>query len=123
MAKYATGKICYIELPATDVARSADFYRDAFGWENRRRGDGSMAFDDTVGEVSGSWVPGRPPSDNPGLIVYIMVADADTAMKKIVAAGGEIVKPVDRTAPVIFAHFRDPAGNVLGIYEQSGLQE
>jgi len=26
------GKICYIEIPATDVAASATFYADAFGW-------------------------------------------------------------------------------------------
>lgn len=28
---YRTGKLCYIEIPAADVARSAEFYRQAFG--------------------------------------------------------------------------------------------
>ena len=56
------GKICYIEIPATDIARSADFYQRVFGWNIRQRGDGSSAFDDSVGEVSGSWRLGRPPS-------------------------------------------------------------
>ena len=46
----ANGKICYIEMPATDVARSADFYQKTFGWNVRRRGDGRTAFDDTIGE-------------------------------------------------------------------------
>jgi predicted enzyme related to lactoylglutathione lyase len=27
----ANGKICYIEIPAKDIARSADFYKRAFG--------------------------------------------------------------------------------------------
>ncbi len=27
------GKICYIELPAIDVDRSADFYSTVFGWK------------------------------------------------------------------------------------------
>src|SRR5882724_660545 len=45
------GKICYIEMPATDIARSADFYKKVFGWQNRKRGDGSTAFDDSVGDV------------------------------------------------------------------------
>ena len=54
----ANGKICYVEMPATDIARSADFYRRVFGWQIRQRGDGSTAFDDTVGEVSGAWVTG-----------------------------------------------------------------
>ena len=57
---FGNGKICYIEIPATDVARSADFYAKVFGWNVRRRGDGSTAFDDGVGEVSGTWVLGRP---------------------------------------------------------------
>jgi uncharacterized protein len=118
---YATGKICYIELPATDAARSAQFYRDVFGWNTHRRGDGATAFDDTVGQVSGAWVQGRSAADKAGLLVYIMVADASLATASIIAAGGEIVKPVDPDAHETFAHFRDPAGNVLGIYQQAGL--
>ncbi|MGZ4821106.1 MAG: VOC family protein, partial [Terriglobales bacterium] len=31
-ATYANGKICYIEIPAADIARSAEFYKKAFGW-------------------------------------------------------------------------------------------
>jgi len=50
----ANGKICYIEMPATDIARSAEFYKGVFGWNIRKRGDGSTAFDDTTGEVSGT---------------------------------------------------------------------
>jgi predicted enzyme related to lactoylglutathione lyase len=46
----ANGKICYIEIPATDIARSAEFYEKVFGWHIRQRGDGSTAFDDGVGE-------------------------------------------------------------------------
>ena len=62
----ADGKICYIEMPATDIARSAEFYKGVFGWNIRKRGDGSTAFDDTTGEVSGTWVLGRPPAAKPG---------------------------------------------------------
>jgi predicted enzyme related to lactoylglutathione lyase len=65
--EFANGKICYMEIPATDIARSADFYKRAFGWNIRCRGDGSTALDDTVGEVSGYWVLGRPPASAPGL--------------------------------------------------------
>lgn len=31
MPTFANGKICYIEIPATDIARSADFYSKSFG--------------------------------------------------------------------------------------------
>ena len=118
MPGYRHGKICYMELPALDVARSAEFYRSVFGWKIRRRGDGATAFDDTENQVSGSWITDRAPSAVPGAIVYIMVDDAAAASHAIVAAGGEIVLPVDPHGPVIFAHFRDPAGNVFGIYQQ-----
>lgn len=118
-----TGKICYVEIPATDVHRSAEFYKRAFGWETRQRSDGATAFDDTVNEVSGSWVVGRPPSSEPGLMIYIMVADAVAATDAVLAAGGEIVQPLDPNGGEVVARFRDPGGNILGIYQQPGLVE
>jgi predicted enzyme related to lactoylglutathione lyase len=116
------GKICYIELPATDVARSAEFYRHAFGWTIRRRGDGSTAFDDTTAEVSGTFVLDRAPSNPAGTIIFIMVADIVMTSEAIVDAGGEIVRPHDPAARDVCAHFTDPAGNVLGIYEERALK-
>lgn len=117
---YGNGKICYLEIPATDIARSADFYRRVFGWRTRQRGDGALAFDDAVGEVSGTWVLGRPPASVPGLLIYIMVGDAAATCDAVVANGGEIVQAIGADAPEITARFRDPAGNVLGIYQEPG---
>jgi predicted enzyme related to lactoylglutathione lyase len=114
------GKICYIEMPATDVARSSDFYQRVFGWNVRTRGDGSTAFDDTTGQVSGAWVLGRPPSAKPGLLIYIMVDSVAAAVEAVVANGGEIVQPIGADAPEITARFRDPGGNVIGLYQQPG---
>jgi DNA-directed RNA polymerase specialized sigma24 family protein len=34
--RYRTGKVCYIEIPAVDEDRSAEFYERVFGWEMRR---------------------------------------------------------------------------------------
>jgi predicted enzyme related to lactoylglutathione lyase len=114
----ANGKICYIEMPATDIARSSDFYQRVFGWNIRKRGDGSISFDDTVGEVSGTWVLGRPPSGKPGLLFYIMVDSVAATLDAIVVNGGEVVQPIGADAPEITARFRDPAGNVIGLYQQ-----
>jgi 2,7-dihydroxy-5-methyl-1-naphthoate 7-O-methyltransferase len=121
--KWRTGKICYIEIPAVDVARSAGFYQQAFGWKMRQRGDGSTSFDDTVGAVSGTFAVGRPPATEPGFAVYIMVADAAATLAAVQAAGGEIVRPVDPAADEVFARFKDPGGNTLGIYQQPGLAQ
>jgi predicted enzyme related to lactoylglutathione lyase len=114
----ANGKICYIEIPAADIARSADFYRQAFGWQIRQRGDGRTAFDDTTGQVSGAWVLGRAPASEPGLLVYIMVDSVAATLDAIVAGGGGIVQPIGADAPEITARFRDPAGNVIGLYQE-----
>jgi predicted enzyme related to lactoylglutathione lyase len=115
----ANGKICYIEMPATDIARSAEFYQKMFGWNIRKRGDGNVAFDDSVGEVSGSFVLGRPPSSGkPGLLLYVMVDSVAATLDAIVAGGGKIVQPIGADAPEITARFSDPAGNVIGLYQQ-----
>jgi uncharacterized protein len=115
----ANGKICYIEMPAAkDIARSADFYKRVFGWNIRKRGDGSTAFDDTTGEVSGTWVLERPPAATPGLLIYIMVDSVAATVDAVVAHGGVIVQPIGADAPEITARFRDPAGNVIGLYQQ-----
>ena len=113
----ANGKICYLEIPASEVGRSSAFYEAVFGWQTRRRGDGQLAFDDSVGEVSGSWVTGRPPSSNPGLLFYVMVDDLAAAVDAVVAHGGEIVQPIGVDAPELTARFRDPGGNVIGLYQ------
>ena len=111
------GKICYIEIPATDTQRSAVFYEKVFGWRIRRRGDGSIAFDDGVGEVSGTWVTGRPAA-TPGLLIYIMVDSVAATIDAIISHGGEIGQPIGADAPEITARFSDPAGNVIGLYQQ-----
>jgi uncharacterized protein len=112
------GKICYVEMPATDIARSAEFYSKVFGWITRRRNDGSIAFDDSVGQVSGTWVLGRPPSSHPGLLIYIMVDSVAAKIDAVKVHGGEIVQPVGGDAPEITARFRDPGGNVIGLYQE-----
>jgi predicted enzyme related to lactoylglutathione lyase len=114
----ANGKICYVEIPATDITRSAEFYQRTFGWNIRKRGDGSVAFDDTTGQVSGTWVLGRSPASEPGLLFYVMVDSVVATLDVIIANKGEIVQPIGADAPEITARFRDPAGNVIGLYQQ-----
>jgi hypothetical protein len=112
------GKICYVEIPATNIETSVQFYQRVFGWNVRKRGDGHTAFDDGVGQVSGTWVLNRPPSTTPGLLLYIMVDNAEETVKAIMANGGEIVQAIGGDAPEITARFRDPGGNVIGIYQE-----
>ncbi len=111
------GKICYIEMPATDIARSSGFYQRVFGWNVRKRGDGSTAFDDTTGQVSGAWVLGRAPAAEPGFLFYVMVDSVAASLEAVVANGGGIVQPLCAGGRETIATFHDPAGNVLGLYQ------
>lgn len=115
---YGNGKICYVEMAATDIQQSARFYATVFGWHVRRRGDGSTAFDDGVGQVSGVWRTDRQPATQTGLLIYIMVDDMEATITAIMANGGSITQPVGADAPEITARFKDPAGNILGLYQQ-----
>jgi hypothetical protein len=120
-----TGKLCYLEIPARDVHQSAAFYEQAFGWTIRQGDTDRPSFDDTTGEVSGAWVTSRVPvSDadtNSGILPYIMVADAAQAAQRLVAAGGVMVLAVGTYGTEVVGTFRDPAGNLMGIYQQAGL--
>jgi predicted enzyme related to lactoylglutathione lyase len=47
-----------------------------------------------------------------------MVDDAEATVQSVLANGGEIVQPIGMDAPEITARFRDPGGNVIGIYQE-----
>ena len=112
------GKICYIEIPSVDVPVSSSFYEKVFGWHTRRRGDGHLSFDDTTGQVSGTWVTGRTVAKETTILIYIMVDDIQAAIEQVIASGGVIVQPLGMDAPELTARFSDPAGNILGLYQE-----
>jgi hypothetical protein len=55
--------------------------------------------------------------DSTGLMIHIMVLDAAATVEEITAHGGEIVQPIGPGAREITAVFRDPGGNLFGIYQ------
>ena len=113
------GEVRYLQIPSDNPERSAAFYEGVFGWEIRRRDDGATAFDDTSGHVSGMWVTGHPVAAEPGLLIYIRVDDVPAALAAIERHGGEIVMPATLQKPVeAIATFRDPDGNVLGVFHE-----
>ena len=118
---FGHGKICYLLIPAEDPKRSSEFYRHVFGWNVRERANGQLAFDDGVGEVSGTWISGKKPETDPNVVMYIMVKSAADTLKNILSNGGKIVEPVGPDTREITALFSDPAGNVFGIYQERQL--
>ncbi len=115
------GKICYIEIPATDIHKSSTFYHETFGWRIRFNGEGEKSFDDGVGEVSGRWVEDRAPITEGGLLIHIMVDSVEDAIELVEANGGKIVQPLTNDRSEITATFSDPGGNIFGLYQHNNL--
>jgi len=61
---------------------------------------------------------GRKPMTEAGLMIYIMVDNIDQAVERVKSNGGKIVQPIGADAPELTARFSDPAGNILGLYEE-----
>jgi predicted enzyme related to lactoylglutathione lyase len=47
-----------------------------------------------------------------------MVDNVAATIDAVVAHGGVLVQPIGGDAPEITARFRDPAGNLIGLYQE-----
>ena len=109
-----TGKLDYIELPATggrmDSVKS--FYAAAFGWSFTDYGPTYAAFDE--GLEGGFQADASEAVARPLPILY--AADLEDALEKVQSAGGAIVKPIMAFPGGRRFHFHDPAGNELAVW-------
>jgi predicted enzyme related to lactoylglutathione lyase len=113
------GKLSYIQIPADDPLLSGAFYEAVFGWT--LRGDAEhLGFTDASGELIGAFMTGRAVSAQPGILPYVSVSGVDAAIERIEAHGGEVVLPPYPEGDLWVATFRDPAGNVMGIWQMGG---
>jgi uncharacterized protein len=106
-------RIDYLELAATDVARTKRFYVDAFGWKFTDYGPDYTSFED--GRLSGGFrkADGVEPG---GALIVIFAIDLAAAEKRVTKAGGRIVKPVFDFPGGRRFHFTDPSGNELAVW-------
>ncbi|HEX4773879.1 MAG TPA: VOC family protein [Bryobacteraceae bacterium] len=112
---------CYLEIPAADAGKSTSFYENVFGWNIRHRETDRPSFDDATGNVSGAWVAGRTAARESGLLPYVWVDDIEAVVAQVKASGGEVLQdahPDHSGSTSMIATFRDPAGNVIGLYEE-----
>jgi hypothetical protein len=116
---FGHGRLSYIQIPADDPQRSSEFYASVFGWVIRGGNNDHLSFTDATGDMIGAWVTGRALRQEPGILPYIYVHGIDAVIERIKANGGEMVKIVYPEGDLWVATFRDPAGNVIGIWQQS----
>jgi len=118
---FRTAGISYLHIPAPDPPRSAAFYHAAFGWTVG--GNPSMpSFEDGTGHVIGHWMADLPVAGEAGVLPYIYVDRIDETLGKIIAHGGDVVAAPYPEGNLWVATFRDPAGNVLGIWQRGPRQ-
>ena len=112
------GGVSYLRIPSVNIAGSAAFYRDVFGWA--LHGDpAAPSFTDGTGHVIGHWRTDLPAVGEAGVIPYIYVADLDDSLLRAAEHGGKIVTAPYADGSLWIATINDPAGNVIGIW-QSG---
>lgn len=109
----------YIELAAPDLPAAVAFYSQAFGWSFNEYGGAyaGIRSADGDGEVGGlnPTAEARPG----GPLVLLFSDDLDASVQSVLQAGGEVAEE-----PYAFPggrrfHFRDPAGNELGVWSTS----
>ena len=105
-------QIDYIELPGGDLAATKAFYGSAFGWSFTDYGPTYAAFGDAG--LDGGFAAETPSTVGPLVILKAVVLEE--ALASVEAAGGEITAPIFEFPGGRRFHFRDPAGNVLGVW-------
>jgi len=99
--------IVFFDIAGPDAAKLKSFYSGVFGWNI-----------DAANAIKTGALDGTLRQDPPEKILYLGVPDIDAALNQIKVAGGSVDVP--RTVipnVVIFALFKDPAGNRMGLVE------
>lgn len=108
-----SGRLNYLELPASDTATSARFYTAAFGWDFTPFGPTYAA---TIGNGCDAGLQGDAVEASLAPLPVVQVDDLESALAAVEAAGGVICKPPFAYPGGRRFHFRDPSGNELAVY-------
>ena len=123
-------KVVHFEIPAEDLDRAKNFYGSVFGWKLETMpvpgGEYTVVMTTPVDEQT--QLPTEPGAINGGMmqrdertpspVLTIDVEGIDDALKEIEAGGGTTVTPRTEIPGMgAFAYFKDPEGNVLGLWE------
>ena len=114
------GGLSYLEIPATDLARSAKFCAVVLGWNVEGADTNHPKFMDPTRHLLGRWKTGRAVSRDAGFLPYFYVDDVDAAVALAGANGGKIVRTAYPEGNLKVATVLDAAGNQLGLWQEDG---
>lgn len=109
--------ISYLRIPSADPKETAAFYASVFGWEvDLDREDPS--FEDGSGHVIGHISAELSVAGTAGVRPYVYVERIDDTLVRLTDNGGEVLTTPQPEGDLWVATFRDPAGNVLGVWQR-----
>lgn len=109
--------ISYLRIPADNPRETAIFYQSVFGWiVDTDRPDPS--FEDGTGHVIGHFIADARVAGEAGVRPYIYVERIDDVLEKVSVHGGAVVAAPYPEGDLWVGTFRDPAGNVLGVWQR-----
>ena len=85
----AHGQLCYVQIPARNLAESSAFYEKVFAWQIERPHPSFEA-----PGIIGQWVTDRAPAADGGLLVWIHVRRIDETLALVRASGGHVLEDV-----------------------------
>ncbi len=106
----------YLRIPARDPRQLASFYEAVFGWAVRLEPK-NPSFEDGSGHVIGHFVDSMPPSGEAGVLPSVSVERLDDTLERALESGAEMVTPPHPEGDRWVAAFRDPSGNVIGVWQ------
>jgi predicted enzyme related to lactoylglutathione lyase len=110
---FAHGQLTYLQIPATEPMRSADFYEAVFGWRIERP---HPSFESPG--LIGQWVADRPAAPEAGPLLWINVDDLSATLSAARAHGGEVRSEPEPDGPTrLLATIRDPGGTTVGLVQ------
>lgn len=119
----AHGEIQHVELHTKDNATTQSFYEQIFGWTfDHSMGESYLMFQDGSKRVGGGFSSEIPALDR--VVFFVTVDSIDKTLAQAAELGGAVQnekKLIDANVGS-WASFKDPAGNVVGIYESANPQ-
>lgn len=114
----AHGDITHLEIPVSDLDAGTRFYGGVFGWQIQEApGFEGYPMWQAPNKISGGGLAPRS-DDFTQPRSYVEVDSIEQTLAKAVAGGGQMImdkSPISETS--WWAFFRDPDGNVIGLYE------
>lgn len=112
-------KLDYLEYPAKDMVATKRFFEKVFSWVFTDYGPQYSAFDNQ-GLEGGFYQSDLVSNSDEGAALTVFYSDnLNATLEKVVANGGQIVKPIFEFPGGSRFHFTEPSGNEFAVWTKT----